>query len=66
MQTEKAKQETRSLSELLALEKKETVKQRELVALYAGIIEELQEEAGGISRSFRKARWPGSASGSAS
>ncbi len=44
-QTEKAKQETRSLSELLALEKKETVKQRELVALYAGIIEELQEEA---------------------
>jgi chromosome segregation ATPase len=44
-QTEKAKQETRSLCELLALEKKETVKQRELVALYAGIIEELQEEA---------------------
>ena len=40
----KSRQETKSLSELLALEKKENNKQRELVSLYAGIIEELQEE----------------------
>ncbi len=41
---EKSRQETKSLSELLALEKRETNKQRELVASYSGIIEELQEE----------------------
>ena len=40
----KAQQEKKSLSEILALEKKETNKQRELVASYTGIIEELQTE----------------------